>query len=437
MTDARPHVVLVVTGSVAAYKAVQVARLLLKAGVRVTPVLSLAGEQFVGKATLGALTGEPVHQAMFDPMRGGELHVELGRSAALVLFAPATADLLARMATGRADDLAAAIALCTQAPLLIAPAMHPRMWAHPRTQANVATLDSASSAGQGPPVHWVGPVDGEVASGETGLGRLAEPEIIVARALELLNMEAGPSLRRRDQDLAGLRLLITAGPTCEDIDPVRFLSNRSTGKMGFALAAVAAERGAVVQLVTGPVALVTPPGVIRYDVRTALEMQQQIQQCVGADLQGADAVVMAAAVSDYRLAQTSPTKLKRVAEPGNLSLVANPDIIASLGAQRAALGATFSVGSAKRRAPVLVAFAVETLAGAALLAEGRRKLANKQVDLVVCNTAADGFGGNDNHAVLVGPVEHDERDLGPMTKHRLADHILHAVRGLVSPQENP
>ncbi len=249
--SSRPTIVLAVSGSIAAYKAVEVARLLKKAGARVIPLLTRSAKEFIGPQTFSGITGEPVVEDMFDPTFAGEKHVELGRSADLVLIVPATADLLARLAAGRADDLVTALVLCASCPILAAPAMHPRMWAHPATKRNVATIQADGR------VTLVGPVDGDVASGERGLGRLAEPEEIVRAALS--HFEA--------RDLAGLRIVVTAGPTVEDLDPVRFLGNRSTGKMGFALAERAAARGASVTLVAGPVSLATPHGVRRIDVR--------------------------------------------------------------------------------------------------------------------------------------------------------------------------
>ena len=216
-----PTVALAVSGSIAAYKAAEVARLLIKEGARVLPIMTRSAQQFLGATTLSGLCGEKVHENMWDPAFAGELHVDLARRADVVALVPATADLLARLAQGRADDLVTALALCARGPVLAAPAMHPRMWSHPAVQRNVALL-----AEQGR-VELVGPSDGEVASGESGLGRMADPAEIAAAILA----------RAGRRDLAGLKVVITAGPTVEDFDPVRFLGNRSTGKMGFALAA--------------------------------------------------------------------------------------------------------------------------------------------------------------------------------------------------------
>jgi phosphopantothenoylcysteine decarboxylase/phosphopantothenate--cysteine ligase len=398
---ARPVVVLGVSGSIAAYKAAEIARRLLAGGARVVPLMTRAAREMIGAVTLAGLTGEKVHEEMFDPSFPGEIHVDLARRADAVLLAPATADLLARLATGRADDLVTAVALCARGPVLAAPAMHPRMWDHPATRRNVAQLAADGR------VELVGPVHGEVASGERGVGRMAEPADIARAVLD----------RLAKKDLAGLRLVVTAGPTVEDLDPVRFLGNRSTGKMGFAIAERAALRGAEVTLVAGPVALATPHGAKRVDVRGALEMQAALANALGPDLAGADALVMTAAVADYRPADVSPTKRKRTAEPLALELVPNPDLLAEIGATRGA-----------RRAPALVGFAVETASDECVVAYARQKLENKRVDLVVANHAADAFGKDDNRATL---VDRDGAEpLGTLPKPALADRILDRVARL-------
>lgn len=390
----RPTIVLAVSGSIAAYKAVEVARLLVKAGARVLPLLTRAAKEFVGPQTFSGITGEPVADDMFDPTFAGEKHVDLGRKADLVLIVPATADLLARIASGRADDLLTALVLCASCPIVAAPAMHPRMWAHPATTRNVATI-----LGDGR-VSFVGPVDGEVASGERGFGRMAEPEEIVRAALSLL----------APRDLEGLHIVVTAGPTVEDIDPVRFLGNRSTGKMGFALAERAAARGARVTLVAGPVSLQTPHGVHRVDVRGALAMKAAMWEALGTNLDKADALVMSAAVADYRPAETSATKRKRSAEPLELKLLPNPDLLAEVGAARRATK------------PVLVGFAVETGEDEAIVGYARSKLETKRVDMVVANRADEAFGREDNRATIV--TRDGAEPLGVMSKRALADRIL-------------
>jgi phosphopantothenoylcysteine decarboxylase / phosphopantothenate---cysteine ligase len=391
---ARPTIALCVSGSIAAYKAAEIARLLLKGGARVVPIMTRSAKEFLGPITLSGLTGEKVREDMWDPAFAGELHVELAREADVVLLAPATADLLARLASGRADDLVTALALCARGPVLAAPAMHPRMWSHPATQRNAAIL-----AEQGR-VELIGPVDGDVASGETGVGRMADPALIAAAALA----------RASRRDLAGLRVVVTAGPTIEDFDPVRFLGNRSTGKMGFAIAERAAARGAEVTLITGPVTLPTPYGVRRVDVRSALAMRSALWQALGPDLHAADALIMSAAVADYRPAEERATKAKRTAEAMMLELVPNPDLLAEIGAARA------------DRRPVLVGFAVETDTDDRVIASALNKLTAKRVDLVVANHARDAFGRDDNRATLVERGSADA--LGVLSKRDLADRIL-------------
>jgi phosphopantothenoylcysteine decarboxylase/phosphopantothenate--cysteine ligase len=389
--------VLAVSGSIAAYKAVEVARLLKKAGARVLPLLTRAAKEFVGPQTFSGITGEPVAEDMFDPDFAGEKHVDLGRKADLVLIVPATADLLARLAMGRAEDLLTALVLCASCPIVAAPAMHPRMWTHPATTRNVATILADGR------MTFVGPVDGEVASGERGFGRMAEPEEIVRAAWSLFE----------PRDLEGLRIVVTAGPTVEDIDPVRFLGNRSTGKMGFALAERAAARGAKVTLVAGPVSLATPQGVRRIDVRGALSMKAALWDTLGTNLDGADALVMSAAVADYRPAETSTTKRKRTAEALELKLVPNPDLLAEVG--------TVRVGAK----PVLVGFAVETGEDDAIVAYARGKLEAKRVDMVVANRADEAFGREDNRATIV--TRDGAEPLGVLTKRALADRILDRI----------
>jgi len=396
----RPTIALAVSGSIAAYKAVEVARLLVKGGARVVPVMTRAAQRFLGPLTLSGICGEPVRETMWDPSFSGELHVALAAEADVILLVPATADLIARLAQGRADDLVTALVLCARGPVLAAPAMHPRMWGHPATARNVATLAADGR------VELLGPVSGEVASGDQGMGRMAEPAVIAAAALAA----ATP------RDLAGLRLVITAGPTLEDIDPVRFLGNRSTGKMGFAIAERAAARGAEVTLIAGPVTLPTPFGLRRVDVRSALAMRAALWESLGPDLDRADALIMSAAVADYRPAQEHPAKVKRTPESMALDLVPNPDLLAEIGAVRAARTAAPHPG------PVLVGFAVETDTDEGVIAAARGKLDTKRVDMVVANHAQDSFGRDDNRATLVTREAADA--LGVLSKRDLADRIL-------------
>lgn len=366
-------VTLCVTGSIAAYKAVLVVRRLLTDGAHVNVVMTPSAREFVGAATFAGLTGRPVYGELFAPDQPGEPHVELGKASDLVLVVPATADVLARFAAGRADDLTSALALCARCPILVAPAMHPSMWNHPATERNVRTLHADGR------VHFVGPVDGAVASGELGMGRMAEPDDIVAAAGALLG--SGP--------LHGVRVLVTAGPTTEDIDPVRYIGNRSSGKMGFAIAERAAALGGAVTLIAGPVSLPTPPRVTRIDVRTAESLKTALWQVLGTDLSGADVLIMSAAVADYRPATPSSTKIRRTDQPLTLSLLPNPDLLAEVG--RARQGAR----------PLLVGFALGTETEADAVATARKKLADKRVDLVVSNHAAESIGRDDIVAMLV------------------------------------
>jgi phosphopantothenoylcysteine decarboxylase / phosphopantothenate---cysteine ligase len=386
-----------VTGSIAAYKAVEVARLLVKQGVKVIPLMTASAAKFVGPITLAGICGEPVATDMWDPSYPGEAHVTIAGRADVVAIVPATADLLARLAQGRADDLVTATVLCARGPVLVAPAMHPRMWSHPATQANVAAL-----AHQGR-VRLVGPVDGPVASGESGMGRMTDPADIVAAIMGALGTKG---------DLAGVRIVVTAGPTHEPIDPVRFLGNRSSGKMGFAIAARAAARGADVALVAGPVELATPAGVHRIDVETADEMRTAL----AVTLEGADALVMAAAVADFKAANASGSKLKKDptgAAPA-IALAQNPDLIAEIGAARNG-----------QNKPMLVAFALETGDDAAVIDYAKKKLAAKKVDLVVANAAHESLGRDENRIAFVSPTAVSPFIVG--AKSDLADEILDRI----------
>lgn len=394
----RPTVVLGVTGSIAAYKAPIVARRLLERGVRVVPVLTRAAEQFVGRATFSGLTGEAVHTDAFDPAETGELHVELAAEADVIAVVPATADAIARFASGRAEDLLSATYLCARGPVVLAPAMHPRMWSHPAVVRNLELLERDGRA------RLVGPVDGPVASGEQGLGRMAEPEEIASAILAAL----------APKDLSGLRVVVTAGPTYEDLDPVRYLGNRSTGRMGFAVAERAAARGAHVVLLTGPVSLPTPHGVRRVDVRTAVEMHEALFRLMGHGLADADLLVMSAAVGDYRFATQHEMKLKRGEAPTSIELRANPDILAEVASMR------------HGERPLLVGFAVETADDDELVELARAKLRKKKVDFVVGNHASESFGHATNRAVVVSEL--DATWTGTIDKRELADAILDAAR---------
>ena len=414
MTKGDRKVALAVCGSIAAYKAVVVARELVGHGVEVTPVMTESATHFVGPLTLSGICGRAVVRDMFDPGYSGEVHVDLGQNVDLVLIAPATADMLARLATGRADDIVTALALSAKCPVLVAPAMHARMWHHPATQRNVATLRADGR------VKLVGPVEGPLASGDSGMGRLAEPDDIVTEALVLLSegrmASSAAATVAAKRDLAGFRLVVTAGPTVEDLDPVRFLSNRSSGRMGFAVAERAAARGARVTLVTGPVELATPAAVQRVDVRGAREMKAALETALGPGLGGADALVMSAAVADYAPREQYAHKMKKAGDTATIELVKNPDLLADIGAARTG------------PRPVLVGFAVETAEPDILVAYAQKKLREKKVDLMVANHAADSFARDTNRATFV--TESADEALPVMSKNDLADQILDRVRSL-------
>jgi phosphopantothenoylcysteine decarboxylase/phosphopantothenate--cysteine ligase len=390
-------IALCVTGSIAAYKAVLVARLCIKAGASVVPVMTASASKFVGAATFSGICGAPVVSDMWGAT-GGEIHVELGERADVVAIVPATADVLSRLAAGRADDVVTALALSARGPVLVAPAMHPRMWSHPATRRNVDDLERTRR------VTFVGPEHGEVASGDVGVGRMSEPSEIVAAIARAVT----------PQDLAGKRVLVTAGPTFEDLDPVRYLANRSTGKMGFAIAERAATRGANVMLVTGPVSLATPAGVERVDVRTAVEMRNAMRVALGENLEAVDAVIMSAAVADFRPRSPSARKIKKGRAPAAIPLAENPDLLGELGRERA--GAR----------PLLVGFALETGNDEALVAYARGKLQSKSIDMVVANLAGDSLGTDDNRAIFV-TAERAEA-MPRMSKHALADALLDRMR---------
>jgi phosphopantothenoylcysteine decarboxylase/phosphopantothenate--cysteine ligase len=387
------HIVVGVGGGIAAFKAVLLVRELMSRGAQVRVTMTPSAARFVGPVTFTGLTGEPPVLDLWDPSYAGEVHVELAAWAHAMVIAPATANLLARAATGMADDAVLATLRCTDVPVLFAPAMHHRMWKSPPTQRAVAQLRADGA-------HMVGPVYGKLASGEEGMGRMSEPAEI-ANALAAIVEE--------HTDLAGRTVLVSAGPTVEDVDPVRFLSNRSSGRMGYAIAERALRRGARVILVSGPVAIAPPRGAELVSVRSALAMHEAIM----ARKDSVDAIVMTAAVADYRPAAAHEHKLKK-SDTLTLELVKNPDILADLGAARH--------GSR----PVLVGFALETQN---LVGYARDKLTKKKIDLVVANEASDGLGGDTNVATIVDAA--GEEALGKLSKHELADRIWDAVLTLL------
>lgn len=398
MTLEKKTIALALTGSIAAYKAVEVARLCIKRGAKVLPIMTRSATQFVAPVTLSGICGEAVSIDMFDPSFSGEKHVSLADRADLVAIVPATADTIAKLATGRADDLVSALALCARGPIVLAPAMHPRMWSHPAVQANCDTLTKQGR------VVWAGPVDGPVASGDTGMGRMAEPSSIAQQ----IEAALGPS------DLRGLRIVITAGPTHEGLDPVRFLGNRSSGKMGFAIATRAAMRGADVTLIAGPVSLPTPTRVRRVDIESAQDMQAALDEALGKGLDRADVLIMAAAVADFRPVSKSRTKLKKDDGLASIALAQNPDLLRAIGHRR------------REKSPMLIGFALETGSDAAVLRYARKKLADKRVDLIVANRADESLMKDTNRVSFVSKSE--VLNLPPVDKTLVADALLDIVR---------
>lgn len=393
------HVAVAVGGGIAAYKAAEIVRRLTKQDATVQVVMTENATRFVGPMTFQALTGRPVFHDLFDLGQESEIgHIQVADRADLVIVAPATANLIARMAAGMADDVVTSVLLATRAPVLVAPSMNVNMWNHPLTQANLRKLVELG-------VHVVEPGEGFLACRWIGKGRLAEPEEIVEAAAHVLS----------PRDLAGRTVVVTAGPTHEPIDPVRFLGNRSSGKMGFALAAAAARRGAQVTLVAGPTALPDPHGVTVERVETAEEMRAAVERAAA----GAHAVIMAAAVADFRASAPAAHKLKRSEMVGPLAvtLEANPDILASLGDRRRASGAT---------SPLLVGFAAETRD---VEAYARGKLRSKGCDLVVANDVTEpgaGFAVDTNRVVLVEAEATTPVPAGPkaVVAHRILDRVV-------------
>ena len=389
------HIVLGVTGSIAAYKAAEIASRLTRAGARVDAILTRAACQFVSPLTFQAITGRPVTYDMFALQSELSIeHVGLARRADLVLIAPATANTIARLAYGLADDVLTATVLATSSPIVLAPAMDAGMYENPATQDNLARLRDRGFT-------IVGPGYGRLASGAVGIGRLAEMDEIIGTVRQVLG---------RSGELAGRRIVVTAGPTQEPIDPVRFISNPSSGKMGYALAEVARDRGAEVVLISGPVDLVPPIGVEVRRVRTAEEMRLSVMEA----LPGCHALLMAAAVSDYRPSTVAPQKIKKQREEIlKLELVQNPDILAQ------------SKGDFVR-----VGFAAES---ENLLDNARAKLLSKDLDLIVANdiTSPDsGFGSDTNRVFLIDRMGQVEA-LPLLSKVEVAEQVIDRVVGLL------
>jgi phosphopantothenoylcysteine decarboxylase/phosphopantothenate--cysteine ligase len=393
----RRRVLLVVTGGIAAYKTPEMVRRLREKGLAVRCVLTRGGKEFVTPLALAAVSEDKVYEELFSLTDESEMgHIRLSREADLVLVAPASADILAKMAAGLADDLASTLLLATDKPVMAAPAMNVRMWEHPATQANLATLKKRG-------VRFVGPEEGDMACGEWGMGRMAEPETLVQAVLAFLaknETTAGA--------LAGLRALVTSGPTWEAVDPVRFIANRSSGKQGHAIAKALARAGARVTLVTGPVALPDPEGIATVRVESAREMLAAATRALPADV-----AVCAAAVADWRPASVAARKIKKTGRPPALALAENPDILRTL------------ARAGKKRPRLVIGFAAET---GDLLANARKKRAAKGCDWILANdvSAESGvFSGDSNKVALVTAKGADSWPA--MSKDALAERLAARV----------
>jgi len=388
------RIVLGVTGSIACYKAADLASKLTQAGAEVDVILTDAAQQFVSALTFRSLTGRPAYTNMFDPDSPlAEQHVMLARACDAMIIAPASATTIARLAHGMADDMVALTALATRAPVVVAPAMDEHMWEHTATQENVATLRARG-------VHIAGPGEGRLASGHSGAGRLIETDQLLGALRQAMGVNGA---------LARRRVVVSAGGTHEPIDPVRFIGNRSSGKMGFALAEAARDAGAAVTLVCGPVALPTPYGIDRVNVGTTAEMREAI----AAATQGCDALIMAAAPADFRAARPAGDKIKRTEAALSVELAPNDDILASLE------GAFVKVG-----------FAAET---SDLIANARAKIARKGLDLIAANdvTAADaGFATDTNRVTLIA-ADGSHEALPLLPKYDVAVRIIERVAALL------
>lgn len=399
MTLAGKHILLIISGGIAAYKAITLIRLIQKAGGSVQAILTQGAREFVSPLTISTLCGRPALTDLFDLTRETEIgHIELSRSADLIVVAPATAHILARMANGLADDLATTCLLATITPVLAAPAMNVRMWEAPSTRRNIETLRRDGIA-------FVGPEEGEMACGEYGFGRMAEPEIIL-EGMEAHFARAGGAL-----PLEGKRVIVTSGPTREPIDPVRYISNASSGRQGSAIAEALAARGALVKFVTGPADFAKPRGCEIIAVETALEMEAAVRAALPAD-----AAIFTAAVADWRVAEPAGSKLKKDAAgtPPALEFVPNPDILASI-----------SHLPAGERPELVVGFAAET---GNLETHARNKLARKGCDWLLANDVSPGtgvFGGSDTSILFLDGIEAE--DWGPMGKADVAEKLANRI----------
>jgi phosphopantothenoylcysteine decarboxylase/phosphopantothenate--cysteine ligase len=386
MNDNR--ILLGVSGGIAAYKSPELVRRLRERGAQVQVVMTAAAQEFITALTLQAVSGRPVRTDLWDPAAEAAMgHIELARWAELVLIAPASAGFIARLATGQADDLLTTLCLATEAPVAIAPAMNRVMWAHAATRANVALLKERG-------VSVIGPAEGEQACGEIGAGRMDEPPEIIDRIASLLR-PGGP--------LVGRRVLITAGPTRECIDPVRFISNRSSGKMGFAVAHAAREAGAEVILVSGPVSLPTPPGVRRIDVESAADMLDAVLH----EVDRTDIFISTAAVADYRPTHTYEQKIKKTSDHMDLTMERTTDIVGTV--------------AARAQRPFVVGFAAET---ETVEQNARSKLLKKNLDMIAANEvgADKAFDCEDNHLIVLWRT--GRRELGRASKSTLAEWLV-------------
>lgn len=389
----KKRVLLGVTGGIAAYKACELTRRLIDQGVEVQVVMTESACQFVAPLSFQALSGRPVRTDLFDSAAEAAMgHIELARWADVIVVAPASADFMARLAHGLAPDLLSTLCLASAAPVALAPAMNRLMWANPATRSNTELLRSRG-------IHCIGPGDGAQACGETGAGRMAEPGQIIEFLLE--------HWPQREALLRGCRILINAGPTYEDIDPARFIGNRSSGRMGFAIAAEAARQGADTTLIAGPVQLETPEGVRRLNVRSAAQMRAAVLEEVG----NCEVFIAAAAIADYRPADTRSRKIKRTADILGLDLVPNPDIVAEV--------------AALPQRPYVVGFAAET---DDLLEHARAKLVRKRLDMICANligVEGSGFEAECNEITLLW--EGGQRSLPHAPKPVIARQILEAI----------
>jgi phosphopantothenoylcysteine decarboxylase / phosphopantothenate---cysteine ligase len=401
------RILLVVSGGIAAYKTPDLVRRLREEGARVQCVMTKAAHNFITATTLSAVSGTPVATELFDPMSGLDVgHIRMARDSDLIIVAPATAGLIGRVANGLADDLATAILLARDVPALVAPAMNPKMWDNPATQRNVRTLEADGYL-------FVGPEAGEMAeSGEAGVGRMAEPMAILEAAKRVFALQ--------DRPLMGFSFLVTSGPTQEPLDPVRYISNRSSGKQGHAIAEALIWAGATVQFISGPVSIAHPKGAKVIEVTSATEMLSAVEEALPVDC-----AIFAAAVADWRAEHVAEQKIKKVGgrdETVTMTFARNPDILAT-------------IGHHANRPKLVVGFAAET---ENLLANARSKLVSKGADWILANDVSAGtgvFGGESNHVHLV--AANGVEDLGSGSKVELAEKVVQRIVEMLKPTALP